>query len=132
MPTNPIRAEALAAENLSETPEKEENADHDPVPVSAAAHAALRALIEQTSSFSLRKTLETLCQTLTPPENGFADSLRADIRHEIKRLVKIPSAKRSEIQKKRLDQLTEALTQLNQSDSDARLMAEELYGHLVR
>ena len=131
LPDNPIQAEALASGNMLETSDEKHEEHTQPIPVSAAAHAALSSLVRQTSSPSLRKTLKQLCRTLTPSENNFSDSLRADIRHEINRLTTIEPTRRSEKQKKRLNQLTEALSRLNQSDSGALELADELYGHIV-
>ena len=127
LPDNPIRAEAIAAKSTdTATPESE--AAPQPVPVSAAAHAALSTLVNETTSPALRKTLRELLGTLTPSEADFARSLKTDIRQEMSRLSSITKDQRTPQQKERLDRLTEALSELNRSDDLACELARELYG----
>ncbi len=127
LPENPIRAEAIAAKSVEPScPASEELSQ--PVPVSAAAHAALSTLVNGTTSPALRKTLRELLGTLTPADTDFARSLKADIRQEMSRISSLTKDRRTPQQKKRLDCLTEALSELNRSDVRARELARELYG----
>lgn len=133
LPENPIRAEAIASQRDGEDAIADTLSDSDapaPVPVSAAAHAALSTLVAETASPLLKKTFRELLGTLTPSEADYARSLRDDIRQEMSKILATKNDERTFEQKKRLDRLTEALSELNRSDGKARTLAAELYGSI--